>query len=57
MKIKLPKPAEMRKAIVAVVGVVAQAIALGILSGDALHWAQVIVALATAVGVYGIRNE
>ena len=53
---KLPKLAEVRKVAVAVVGVVAQVVALGLLHGTALHWAQVVVAAATAVGVYGVPN-
>ena len=46
-----------RKALVAVAGVVVQAVALGVLHGTALHYAQLFVALATAAGVYGVPNK
>lgn len=53
---KLPKPAEIRKAAIAVLGVIAQAVALGVLHGTALHYAQVVLAAATAAGVYVAPN-
>lgn len=53
---KLPKPAEIRKAAVAVLGLIAQAVALGVLTGVPLHWAQVVLAAATAAGVYQVPN-
>lgn len=54
---KLPKLAQVRKAAVAVLGLVAQAVALGVLSGTPLHYAQVILAAATALGVYIAPNK
>lgn len=47
---------EIRKAVVAAAGVVAQVVALGVLHGTVLHVAQLILSLATAAGVYGVRN-
>jgi hypothetical protein len=49
--------ASVRKAAVAVGGVVGQAVALGVLHGDALHWAQIVLAALTAVGVYQVPNS
>jgi hypothetical protein len=49
---KLPSFAEVRKAAAAAVGLVAQIVALGFLSGTALHYAQIIIAAATLLGVY-----
>lgn len=46
-----------RKALVAIAGVVAQAVALGVLNGTVLHWANVLLAVLTALGVYGVANE
>lgn len=46
----------LRKGVVTVLGVIAQLISLGVLSGSALHWAQIIIAAATAVGVISIPN-
>ena len=45
-----------RKALVAVLGVLGQVIALGILHGTALHDVQVVVAALTAVSVYLVPN-
>lgn len=53
---KLPTVAEIRKTLTALVGLVAQVVALGVLSGTALHWAQLVLAGATAVGVYVVPN-
>lgn len=47
---------EARKAAVAVAGVAAQAIALGVLSGRALDYATAVVSVATALGVYAVPN-
>ena len=49
--------ASYRKGIVAAVGLVAQALAAGLLTGTAATWAQVLLAIATALGVYGVPNE
>jgi hypothetical protein len=48
--------ATIRKLLVALVGVVAQAVSLGVLSGRALEYAQIIIAVATALGVYVVGN-
>jgi hypothetical protein len=45
------------KALVAVIGVLAQLVALGVLHGDALHYANVVIAVATALGVYHMPNK
>lgn len=45
-----------RKAVVALVGVVAQAVNLGLLPEQWQEWAAVVIALATAVGVYQAPN-
>jgi len=46
-----------RKALVAVAGVVAQAVALGVLPPAWQPWGAVLVALATALGVYATPNS
>lgn len=51
------KLAPARKALVAVAGVAAQLVALGVLSGSALHYAQVVLAVLTAAGVYAAPNS
>lgn len=51
------KLAGARKAIVGVAGVAGQLLALGVLHGTAQHVAQVVVAVATAAGVYGVGNR
>lgn len=48
---------EARKALIAVVGLVGQAVALGLLHGTALHVAQLVLAAGTALGVYGVPNK
>lgn len=55
---KLPKVtfAEIRKAVVAGVGVLAQGVALGVFTGRTLDIATAVVSLATAVGVYVVPN-
>lgn len=53
----LPNLAELRKAAVAVVGVVTQLIALGVLHGTALHVAQAVLSAATAAGVWVVPNK
>lgn len=50
------KFAEIRKAVMAAVGAVAQVVALGVLHGQLLHIAQAILSVATIAGVYGVRN-
>ena len=52
----LPKPATIRKAIVAAVAVAAELIALGVLHGTAQTIAQVVIAAAGAAGVYAVPN-
>lgn len=44
------------KTVAAVLGVIAQAISLGLLHGRALNIAQIVLALATALGVYTVPN-
>lgn len=51
------KLAEYRKGVAAVVGVIAQGVALGLFHGAALTVATVIVSAATAVGVIRVENE
>lgn len=46
-----------RKALVALAGVLAQVIAVGVLDGQALHWANVALAVLTAAGVYQVPND
>ena len=53
---KLPSAGEMRKTLAAVAGVAAEAVALGILHGTALNVAQLIIAGATAAGVFVVPN-
>jgi len=53
---KFPTLSEIRKAAVALVGAVAQGISLGFLHGTALHYAQIVVAVATLLGVYVVPN-
>lgn len=48
--------ARTRKALVAVAGVAAQAVALGVLPQQWQLWGAVVVALATALGVYVAPN-
>ena len=45
------------KALVAVLGVVAQLIAIGAIQGTALHYAQIVIAVATALVVYQTPNK
>lgn len=54
---KLPTLGEVRKTAVAVAGLVGQLLALGLLHGTAEHVAQVVLAVATAAGVYGVTNK
>ena len=46
-----------RKWGIAVVGVLAQAAASGLLPEQYQPWGAVVIALATALGVYGVRNH
>lgn len=50
------KLAEARKAVVAVVGALAEIVSLGLLHGRALDIANVVITLATATGVYVVPN-
>jgi hypothetical protein len=52
----ITKLAQAKKALIAVVGIIAQAVSLGVFSGAVLAWAQVIIAAATALGVYTVKN-
>jgi len=54
---KLPKVTEVRKALVAAVGLVAQVVAAGVLTGTALHAAQAVLAVAALAGVYTVPND
>ena len=54
---KLPKLATVRKATVAAVAVIGEALVLGLLHGTAQNIAQLVIAAAGAFGVYAIRNE
>ena len=54
---KLPKLATVRKAAVAAVAVIGEALVLGLLHGTAQNIAQLVIAAAGAFGVYAIRNE
>lgn len=49
--------AEARKAAAGVVGVVAEIVATGVLHGTAAHVAAIVIAAATAVGVYQLPNK
>lgn len=53
---KLPTLPEIRKALVAVAGVLAQVIELGVLHGSVLHYAQVASGAVAAVLVYVVPN-
>jgi len=50
------KIVEVKKAIAALVGVVALLLAQGVLSGTAAQWAEVIIAAATVLGVHQATN-
>lgn len=52
----LARLAEFRKGLVSVAGLLGQLIALGVLHGTALHWAQIILAALTAIGVVAASN-
>ena len=54
---KLPKPAQIGKAIAALVGVAAQLVALGVLHGTALYVVSGFIAVATVSGVYRVPNR
>jgi ABC-type lipoprotein release transport system permease subunit len=53
---KLPSLADVRKALVAIVGVAALLVSAGVLHGTAETIANTILAVATAVGVYVTPN-
>lgn len=52
----LPKLAQVRKALVAVIAVAGEALALGLLHGTAQNIAQLVIAGAGAIGVYALPN-
>jgi hypothetical protein len=54
---KLPKIAQVRKALVGAAGVLAQVIELGVIHGSALHYAQVASGVLAAVLVYVVPNQ
>lgn len=59
---RLPKPSEMRKALVALLSFVATAVAIALASGDLVpveyaRWAIFLTALANVYGVYKIPND
>ncbi len=49
--------AECRKAVAALVGVVAMVVSSGVLTGQALTVCEAILAFATALGVYAVPNR
>lgn len=51
------KLAQIRKAVVAVVGVAAQVAAAGVLPEAWKPWGAVVLAVATAAGVYAVPNQ
>jgi hypothetical protein len=53
----LPKLAEARKAVVAVLAAAAEILSAGLLYGTAAHVVQVVLAVAAAVGVYAVPNK
>ncbi|HEY2086386.1 MAG TPA: hypothetical protein VGH54_10240 [Mycobacterium sp.] len=53
---KLPKIATVRKAIVPVLGGVAELVSLGFVHGTALTIATCVISVATALGVYRVPN-
>jgi hypothetical protein len=53
----LPKLAEARKAVVAVLAAAAEILSAGLLHGTAAHVVQVVLAVAAAVGVYAVPNK
>lgn len=55
-KIKLPKLAEVRKLVAVVLGFAAEGVAAGVLTGNAQHIAQGVLAVATIAGVYVAPN-
>ena len=55
MKLNL-SVAEIRKFLVAAIGVAAEAVSSGLLSGTAAHVASAVIAVATAAGVYVVPN-
>jgi len=55
--VKLPKPATMRKALVAVTAAAGWALAQGLLHGTAQTVAQLVVVVAGALGVYVVPNK
>jgi hypothetical protein len=48
---------KIRKALVAVLGTAAMVVSTGVLHESAEVWVNAALALATAAGVYGVRNE
>ena len=56
MSIKLPKVAEVRKALAAVSGAAAEAVSLGLLTGSAEKWTTGLIAVVTALLVYRVPN-
>lgn len=49
--------ASVRKAIAAVIGVLAQVAAVGALPEEWAPWGAVVIAVATALGVYAVPND
>lgn len=53
---KLPSLAELRKTLVAVLGVAATLLAAGLIPPPAAHIVSIVLAAATALGVYAVPN-
>ncbi len=51
------KLAEIRKLLVYVVTVAGEAVSLGLLHGDVLHYVNAGIALLGGVGIYALRNQ
>lgn len=48
--------AQVRKAAVAAAGIVGQVVAAGVIPDSYLPWTSILIAVLTAVGVYGVPN-
>lgn len=53
---KIPTLAEARKFLVAAAGAIGAALTLGLLHGDAEHYATIAVAVITAIGTFVVPN-
>lgn len=57
LKVKVPSLGEIRKALIAAGGLLAQVVELGVLHGTALHVAQILSGAISSVLVYVIPND